>query len=85
MSNQWNKALSAARSLAKALALPSTRGSVYAWHDSTGDRIVVSVDRRWLETNRTLPAMFDGFPVVHEDNIGAAAHRRPLAAHRLQA
>lgn len=85
MSNQRNKALSAARSLAKALALPSSRGSVYAWHDANGDRIVVSADRRWLEANRSVPVMFDGFPVVHEDRIDAKAHHKPLTAHRLLA
>jgi hypothetical protein len=65
--------------------LPSNRGSIYTWHDAAGDRIVVAGDRRWLEANRSLPAMFDGFPVVHEDSIGIIAHRRPLNTHRLLA
>ena len=80
MSNQQTRVVAAARSLAKSLALPSVRGSVYAWHDSNGDRIVVAADRSWLEANRTLPATFNGFPVVYEDSIKATSQRHRLSA-----
>lgn len=83
MSDHQNKALSAARSLAKALALPSSRGSVYAWHDAAGDRIVVCADQRWLEESRTLPVSFGGFPVVYEDRLDASAHRRRFPARHI--
>ncbi|WP_024896879.1 hypothetical protein [Brucella rhizosphaerae] len=81
MSKQRDKALSAARSLAKTLALPSGRGSVFVWHGDNGDRIVVAVDRTWLNANRILPATFQGFPVEVEDKLGVVSHTHRAIIH----
>jgi lysophospholipid acyltransferase (LPLAT)-like uncharacterized protein len=74
MSSDTRKAEVAARALAKSVGLPNTRGSIFAWVDEAGARIVVAADKRWLETHRSIPATYHGFRVTVEDPIDAAAH-----------
>jgi hypothetical protein len=74
MSSDKNMAAAAARAFAKRFALPSSRGSVFVWNDENGVRIVVTADQRWLAEHRNLPATYEGYPVVIEDQWRAVAH-----------
>lgn len=76
MYNRHTKAVDAAVALAKSLSLPSGKGSVFAWHDAGGDRIVVAADRKWIAAHRTIPAIFRGYPVEVSDRFDAVAHAR---------
>ena len=67
-------AVIAARKLAQQLALPHSRGSVYAWNDRGQDRIVVRADRLWLRNHRDLPRSFMGFPVEADEPSDPVAY-----------
>lgn len=60
-------AITAARKLAAQLALPTTRGTVFAWISDGQERLVVRADQHWLRSHRTLPKTFMGFPVTADD------------------
>lgn len=68
-------AITAARKLAAELALPTTRGTVFAWTAEGKDRLVVRADRHWLSTHRELPKSYMGFPVTADDPSEAMAFR----------
>jgi hypothetical protein len=74
MYSRQTKAVDAAVALAKSLSLPSGRGSVFAWRDAGGDRIVVAADQNWIAAHRSVPATFRGYPVVVSDRFDAVAH-----------
>jgi hypothetical protein len=68
--------MDAAIALSKSLSLPSGRGSVYAWHDNSGCRLVISADESWVSMHRSLPQTFQGYAVIVEEQFNALAHRR---------
>jgi hypothetical protein len=74
MSSDPRNATEAAVALARSLSLPSGRGTVFAWHDDAGDRLVIAGDRHWLASNRAVPSEFMGFPVVVEEPFRGSAH-----------
>lgn len=74
MSEGHRKAMAAAVALSKALSLPSGKGTVFAWHDNHGDRLIVSADSKWILAHRTVPPSFQGYPVVIEEALNAVAH-----------
>lgn len=75
MSRDHRKAMAAAIALSKFLSLPSNRGSVFSWHDSRGDRLILLVDHEWIATHRDIPQCFQGYQVVIEDQFDAIAHK----------
>lgn len=79
MPRKREEALVAALALSKSLSLPSEKGSVFAWHDSKGERLVISADTNWVLANRTIPRRFHGYPVVVEDRLHAIAQ----SSHRV--
>jgi hypothetical protein len=66
-----NTLLCAAKALAKDLALPVSRASVFAWCDQAGERIVIAADQRWLKRAGSVPASFRGYRVEVQDELGA--------------
>lgn len=67
-------AIIAARKLAQELALPRSRGSVFAWNEAGNERIVVRADRTWLRHHRDLPRSFMGFPVDADEPSDPVAY-----------
>lgn len=66
---------SAARRLASELALPPSRGSVFAWCDSAGPRIVVRAEVSWLRRHPDIPRTYLGYSVETDDPSDAIAFR----------
>lgn len=73
MHDEAKSAVVAARALAVMLSLPSSKGSVFAWRDANGERLVVAGDVQWVLSFREVPAEFCGYPVVLEEPLGGAA------------
>lgn len=71
MSESTSSALHAARALARDLALPRSRATVFAWRDEAGERIVIALDRRLQRDRWSIPTSFRGFPVEIQDEVGA--------------
>lgn len=71
MYESTNSVLDAARALARNLALPLSKATVFAWSDDTGERIVVAVDHRLLREATSIPSYFEGYRVEVQDEVGA--------------
>lgn len=65
----------AARQLASELALPPSRGSVFAWFDPAGAKIVIRAERSWLRRHPEIPNTYLGFTVETDEPSGAVAFR----------
>lgn len=65
----------AARRLASELALPPSRGSVFAWFDPAGPKIVIRAERTWLRRHRDIPRTYLGFAVETDEPSDAVAFR----------
>ncbi len=65
----------AARRLASELALPPSRGSVFAWFDETESKIVIRAERSWLRRHRSVPRTYLGYAVETDDPSEAVAFR----------
>lgn len=66
-----NTLLSAAKALAKDLAFPKCKASVFAWCDQSGERIVVAIDHFGLRQECSIPSSFRGYRVEVQDSLGA--------------
>ncbi len=76
MYEKHNKITAAAIALAKSISLPSTRGSVFAWNDIDGERIVVAADHKWIMAHRSIPSTFRGFPVSLQEQFSLFANKK---------
>lgn len=75
MHSTHEKAMDAARRLATSMSLPSYQGTVFVWHDTLGEKIVVCAESAWLSAHH-VPKAYDGFRVETQDAVTATFQRR---------